>query len=140
MTYGKYQLTVSINLHHSLVQDQRPAPTEWNRERVRVSNTDGSVLHCLADPTRRAIIEELRKAPASVGEVAGRLPVSRPAVSQHLKVLEAAGLVRQQRSGTQRIFRIDVAGLAEVRRYLDALWEDALSALEKDEAQEGKPS
>ncbi|MEM1433513.1 MAG: metalloregulator ArsR/SmtB family transcription factor [Pseudomonadota bacterium] len=95
-----------------------------------MSSTDGTVLHCLADPTRRAIIEELRKAPASVGEVATRLPVSRPAVSQHLKVLQQAGLVSQERRGAQRIFRIDVAGLVEVRRYLDALWADALSALE----------
>ena len=101
-----------------------------------MSNTDGQVLHCLADPTRRAIIEQLREAPASVGEVAKRLPVSRPAVSQHLRVLEEAGLVRQHRRGTQRIFRIDVAGLAEVRRYLDALWEDALAALAEDEAKD----
>lgn len=100
-----------------------------------MASTNGSVLQCLADPTRRAIIEQLRRAPASVGEVADQLPVSRPAVSQHLKVLENAGLVRQQRRGTQRIFRIDVTGLAEVRRYLDALWEDALGALEADDTQ-----
>ena len=80
------------------------------------TQTEEQALQCLGDPTRRAIIDELRKAPASVGEVASRLPVSRPAVSQHLKVLEEAGLVQQQRKGTQRIFRIDVAGLASVRR------------------------
>jgi DNA-binding transcriptional ArsR family regulator len=94
-----------------------------------VDGSDAQVLQCLADPTRRAILEQLRKAPASVGQVAERLPVSRPAVSQHLKVLEGAGLVRQQRAGTQRIFSIDVSGLVHVRRYLDALWDDALRAL-----------
>ena len=94
---------------------------------------DAQVLQCLADPTRRAILEQLRKAPASVGQVAAQLPVSRPAVSQHLKVLEGAGLVRQQRAGTQRIFSIDVSGLVHVRRYLDALWEDALRGLAADD-------
>ncbi|MEM1229892.1 MAG: metalloregulator ArsR/SmtB family transcription factor [Pseudomonadota bacterium] len=94
--------------------------------------TDSNALQCLGDPTRRAIIDRLRAAPASVGEVARTLPVSRPAVSQHLKVLEAAGLVQQERRGTQRIFRLDVAGLADIRRYLDALWDDALAALAQD--------
>ncbi len=103
----------------------------------KAKRANAQVLRCLADPTRRAIIEQLRKAPASVGEVAQRLPVSRPAVSQHLKVLESAGLVRQQRLGTQRIFRIDVSGLAHIRRYLDALWDDALRALEDDQADAG---
>ena len=97
------------------------------------ADIDAQVLQCVTVATRRAILEQLRKAPASVGEVAGRLPVSRPAVSQHLKVLEGAGLVRQQRAGTQRIFSIDVSGLVHVRRYLDALWDDALRALADDE-------
>ena len=99
----------------------------------RAPSTGAQVLQCLADPTRRAILEQLRKAPASVGQVAAQLPVSRPAVSQHLKVLEGAGLVRQQRAGTQRIFSIDVNGLVHVRRYLDALWEDALRGLAADD-------
>ena len=99
----------------------------------RAPSTGAQALQCLADPTRRAILEQLRKAPASVGQVAERLPVSRPAVSQHLKVLEGAGLVRQQRAGTQRIFSIDVSGLVHVRRYLDALWEDALRGLAADD-------
>ena len=99
----------------------------------RAPSTGAQALQCLADPTRRAILEQLRKAPASVGQVAAQLPVSRPAVSQHLKVLEGAGLVRQQRAGTQRIFSIDVSGLVHVRRYLDALWEDALRGLAADD-------
>ncbi len=105
----------------------------------RVDSLDALVLQCLADPTRRAILDQLRKAPASVGQVAGRLPVSRPAVSQHLKVLEGAGLVRQQRAGTQRIFSIDVSGLVHVRRYLDALWDDAMRSLAADEERSSNP-
>jgi DNA-binding transcriptional ArsR family regulator len=95
-------------------------------------------LAALADPTRRELFERLRKRPASVGELAGQLPVSRPAVSQHLKVLKGAGLVKEQRQGTQRIYSVEVRGLVELRRYLDRLWEDALGAFaaaaERDEA------
>ena len=85
-------------------------------------------LHALADPTRRAVFEHLRKRPSSVGEIAERVPVSRPAVSQHLRVLKQAGLVAEKREGTRRIYAVEVRGLAELRRYIDRMWNDALAA------------
>ena len=85
-------------------------------------------LQALADPTRRAVFEHLRKRPASVGEIAARLPVSRPAVSQHLRVLKQAGLVGETRQGSRRIYAVEVRGLVELRRYIDRMWSDALSA------------
>jgi DNA-binding transcriptional ArsR family regulator len=89
-------------------------------------------IQALADPTRRAIFERLRRGPQPVGHLAEGLDVSRPAVSQHLKVLEAAGLVRARREGTRRIFRVEVRGLKELRQYLDRFWEDALAAFAEE--------
>jgi DNA-binding transcriptional ArsR family regulator len=80
----------------------------------------------LADPTRRAIFEALAHAPRSVGELAERFPVSRPAVSQHLRVLQDVALVSMQRAGTRHIYSVDREGLASVRRYLDELYTQAL--------------
>jgi DNA-binding transcriptional ArsR family regulator len=82
----------------------------------------------LAEPMRQAIVERLAERPLSVGELAGHLPVSRPAVSQHLKVLKDAGLVRDEAQGTRRVYRIDPAGLGAVREWLDRHWERALTA------------
>jgi DNA-binding transcriptional ArsR family regulator len=82
----------------------------------------------LGDRTRRAIFERLAEGPCSVGEIAGGLPVSRPAVSQHLKVLKDAGLVVDQPAGNRRIYRIDPTGLAALRADLDRFWSSALSA------------
>ena len=82
----------------------------------------------LADPTRRAVFERVAARPASVGELAQGLPVSRPAVSQHLKVLEAAGLVRKTAAGTRRIYRLDPRGIGAMRDWLDAHWSAALAA------------
>lgn len=90
-----------------------------------------SALQALADPTRRAVFERLRDGPLPVGELAAGLPVTRPAVSQHLKVLRNAGLVREQKMGTRRIYSVEVDGLVELRRYLDTLWTDVLTAFEK---------
>ena len=84
-------------------------------------------LEALADPTRRAVLERLSRGPASVQDVAAGLPVSRPAVSQHLRVLKTAGLVDERRSGTRRIYALAPRGLVELRRYLDGLWADALN-------------
>jgi DNA-binding transcriptional ArsR family regulator len=81
----------------------------------------------LGDPTRRTIFERLAERPRAVGELAGELPVSRPAVSQHLKVLKDAQLVTDQRSGTRRIYRVDPDGLAAMRGYLDHFWDQALA-------------
>ena len=89
-------------------------------------------IQALADPTRREIFERLRRGPQPVGRLAEGLHVSRPAVSQHLKVLEGAGLVRARREGTRRIFRVEVRGLQELRRYLDRFWEDALAAFAEE--------
>ena len=86
------------------------------------------VLAALADPTRRSILELLRNGPVPVGELAEQLPVSRAAVSQHLKVLRNANLVSETASGTRRFYRADPEGLAELRRYLENFWGDALSA------------
>lgn len=85
-------------------------------------------LTALADPTRRAVFERLRGGPRSVGELAAGLPVTRPAVSQHLRVLREAGLVSERRSGTRRLYRIEPGGLAELRRYVERFWDDALAA------------
>ena len=85
-------------------------------------------LTALADPTRRAILERLRRGETTVGRLADGLPVSRPAVSQHLRVLEGAGLVRARREGTSRVYRVELAGLVPLRRYLDAFWNDVLGA------------
>jgi len=89
-------------------------------------------LQALADPTRRAVFEALRKGPASVGRLAERLPVSRPAVSQHLKVLKDAGLVRERPEGTRRVYSAELNGLVELRRYLDRMWEDVLDAFKAE--------
>ena len=95
------------------------------------ANAGGSAasdgLTALGDPTRRAVFELLRDGPRSVGEVAARLPVSRPAVSQHLRVLKGAGLVTDEARGTRRLYRIDADGLAELRAWLDGFWDVALA-------------
>jgi DNA-binding transcriptional ArsR family regulator len=81
----------------------------------------------LADPTRRAIFERLAERPSAVGELALELPVSRPAVSQHLKVLKAAGLVVDHADGTRRIYQLDPDGVDALRGYLDQFWNQALA-------------
>jgi DNA-binding transcriptional ArsR family regulator len=87
-------------------------------------------MDALGDGTRRLILERLRGGPRAVGELAAELPVSRPAVSQHLRVLREAGLVTERRNGTRRLYRVDTDGLAEVRDYLDSFWTDVLAAFE----------
>jgi DNA-binding transcriptional ArsR family regulator len=87
-------------------------------------------MDALGDGTRRLILERLRGGPLAVGELAAELPVSRPAVSQHLRVLKEAGLVTERRNGTRRLYRVDTDGLAEVRDYLDSFWTDVLAAFE----------
>lgn len=85
-------------------------------------------MDALGDRTRRAIFERLRSGPLAVGEIADELPVSRPAVSQHLRVLKEAGLVRERRDGTRRVYRVDPDGLGELRDYFDDFWSEALAA------------
>ena len=88
--------------------------------------TDG--LTALGDPTRREIFERLAERPRAVGELAGELPVSRPAVSQHLKVLKDAGLVIDRQAGTRRIYQLDPDGVDALRAYLDRFWSRALTS------------
>lgn len=91
-----------------------------------MTTNGAAVLDALGDPTRRAIIERLVEHPAAVGELAASLPVSRPAVSQHLKVLKDAGLVLVDQAGTRRIYRVDPSGIEALRAYLDRFWGRAL--------------
>ncbi|OBI23065.1 transcriptional regulator [Mycobacterium sp. E2327] len=102
---------------------------------------DGDAWLALADGTRRSIVERLAHGPAAVGELARDLPVSRPAVSQHLKVLKSAGLVRDRAAGTRRVYHLDPTGLEALRADLDRFWSQALAAYAKtiDES-EGEPS
>jgi len=86
-----------------------------------------AAMTALGDPTRRAIFERLVDGPRPVGELAAELPVSRPAVSQHLKVLKDAGLVTDRAAGTRRIYRVDPAGIASLRAELDRFWTQALT-------------
>src|SRR5271163_1080678 len=86
-----------------------------------------NALNALADPTRRRVFEELRSGPKPVGEIARELPVSRPAVSQHLKVLKGAGLVREETQGTRHVYSIDPQGLGGIRKWLDQFWDEALT-------------
>jgi DNA-binding transcriptional ArsR family regulator len=92
----------------------------------------GTALSALADPTRRALFERLRNGPASVGDLAAELPVSRPAVSQHLKALKVAGLVTDRPDGARRVYTIDPDGLGELRRWLDQFWDDALESFKNE--------
>ena len=88
----------------------------------------GNALAVLADPTRRRVFERLRHGPRAVNVIAAGLPVSRPAVSQHLKVLKSAGLVEERNEGVRRIYSLRREGLLELREWLDSFWDDALEA------------
>jgi DNA-binding transcriptional ArsR family regulator len=94
----------------------------------------------LGDPTRRQIFERLAQRPMSVGKLASGLAVTRPAVSQHLKVLKGAGLVVDRQEGTRRVYRIDARGVEAMRDYLDRFWDRALAAFQAAaEAEDGEP-
>ena len=88
-------------------------------------------LGLLGDPSRRAIFEILARRPCSVGELARQLPISRPAVSQHLRVLKEGGLVVSASEGTRHVYRLNPDGVGALRAYLDRVWEDALTAFQK---------
>src|SRR5438477_5398679 len=89
-------------------------------------------LLALADPTRRRVFEELRQGPRSVGKIAALMPVSRPAVSQHLRVLKLAGLVGDRAEGTRRVYYVDPRGLAAIRHWLDQFWSEALVSFQTE--------
>jgi DNA-binding transcriptional ArsR family regulator len=88
-------------------------------------------LGLLGDPTRRAIFELLARRPSSVGELATQLPITRPAVSQHLRVLKDGGLVISRPEGTRRVYRLNPDGVTALRAYLDRIWQEALTAFQK---------
>ncbi len=89
-----------------------------------------AMLTALGDPTRQAILEQLTDGPLAVGQLAQRLPVTRPAVSQHLKVLKDVGLVVDRQVGTRRLYQVDPQGLAALRAHLDGFWERSLAAFQ----------
>jgi DNA-binding transcriptional ArsR family regulator len=91
-----------------------------------------SALQCLGDPTRRRVFERLRAGPQSVGALARGMPVSRPAVSQHLRALKDAGLVNDQAEGTRRVYYIDPDGLGSLRRWIDEFWDSALQSFKRE--------
>lgn len=88
---------------------------------------NGSPFDALGDATRRAVFELLRAGPRAVGELAANVPVSRPAVSQHLRILKQAGLVTERRNGTRRLYSVDPDGVQALRDYFDAFWNEALA-------------
>ncbi|MCG7609304.1 MULTISPECIES: ArsR/SmtB family transcription factor [Mycobacterium] len=94
----------------------------------------------LADGSRRAIVRRLAVGPMAVGELARELPISRPAVSQHLKVLKSAGLVGDRAAGTRRVYHVDPAGIAALRAELDSFWSQALEAYKDLVEQEAQPT
>ena len=102
------------------------------------SSNAAEVLDALGDPTRRAVLELLRDGPRAVVDIASELPVSRPAVSQHLRVLKGAGLVTERRDGARRLYRVDPEGLGALRIYLETFWTDALAAFKEVAEQEGE--
>ena len=89
-------------------------------------------LSALADPTRRDVFERLRSGPKAVGAIAHGMPVSRPAVSQHLRALKEAGLVADRAEGTRRVYFIDPHGLGALRKWLDQFWDEALAAFQAE--------
>ncbi|OFW77375.1 MAG: transcriptional regulator [Actinobacteria bacterium RBG_19FT_COMBO_70_19] len=99
------------------------------------------MLDALGDPTRRRILELVRDGARPVGEIAREVPVSRPAVSQHLRVLKEAGLVHDRQEGTRRLYAVDPSGLSALRAYLETFWDTALAAFkeaaEAEETREG---
>ncbi len=99
-----------------------------------------TVFAALGDRTRRVVFAKLRKGPRAVGDIAEGLPVSRPAVSQHLKVLKDSGLVKEHAAGRRVFYSIDARGLSALRVYLDSFWDDALAAFAAHLDGKGKPS
>ncbi len=97
-----------------------------------------SAFAALADPTRRDVLERLRQGPRAVGDIARGMPVSRPAVSQHLKVLKEAGLVTDRSEGTRRVYYLDPNGLAALRTWLDRFWDEALTAFQAEAEKDSK--
>ena len=103
-------------------------------------NTNGHPLDALGDPTRRQVFELLKDGSRSVGELALDLPVSRPAVSQHLRVLETAGLVTHRRVGTRNLYEVNGNGVAELRAWVEGFWDEALARFKAAADRKGETS
>jgi DNA-binding transcriptional ArsR family regulator len=103
-------------------------------------DTVGPVLAALADPTRRAIVQGLRVRPRNVGEIARDFDVSRAAVSQHLKVLQDAGLLRRHRNGRQNFYALDLKGITILRNYVESFWDGVLGAFQMAAIQQAMDS
>ena len=103
-------------------------------------STNEHPLDALGDPTRRRVFELLQGGSRSVGELASELPVSRPAVSQHLRVLELAGLVTHRRQGTRNLYEVDRSGVAELRNWVDGFWNEALARFKAAAERKGEES
>jgi len=103
---------------------------------VNANGLTWTIFDALGDPTRRSIFERLRHGPRSVGELAEGLPVSRPAVSQHLRILKQAGLVSDLKNGTRRVYRVDPEGLLGIRDYFDGFWTEALERFRQEAGKE----
>ena len=103
-------------------------------------STNEHPLNALGDPTRRRVFELLQGGSRSVGELASELPVSRPAVSQHLRVLELAGLVTHRRQGTRNLYEVDRSGVAELRNWVDGFWNEALARFKAAAERKGEES
>ena len=99
---------------------------------------NGPPLDALGDPTRRQVFELLRGGPRSVGELAAELPVSRPAVSQHLRVLEDAGLVSHRKDGTRHLYGLNGYGVVELRTWVEGFWDEALARFKEAAEASGK--
>jgi len=99
-----------------------------------------ATLEILADPTRQALVERLRRGPLPVGKLAAGLPVSRPAVSKHLRLMKEAGVVRMSEDGTKNLYELELRTLDELRRYLDGFWDSSLARFKKsaEESWKGK--
>ncbi len=119
------------------VVDKRRSVSQY----LRLVNTNhvSEAFAALADPTRRDIFERIARAPSAVGDLARQLPVTRPAVSQHLKVLKDAGLVVDRRDGTRRIYAVDPSTLAAVRAYFDTFWTISLSRFKAAAEKRSRP-
>ena len=102
--------------------------------------TNGHPLDALSDPTRRHIFEQLKTGPRSVGDLAADLPVTRPAVSQHLRVLEDVGLVTHRRNGTRHLYELDATGVAVLRDWVDGFWTEALGRFKQVAERKGESS
>ena len=102
--------------------------------------TNGHPLDALGDPTRRQVFELLRRGPQSVGVLAAQLPVSRPAVSQHLRVLESAGLITHERVGTRHLYELNGNGVVELRAWVDGFWDEALARFKATAETKGEAS